>query len=182
MLGGFHPGNGTPAQFESFCDSLYPHRKTVFYYLDKNEQAFQSFPADVRRIPIIARLENMPKSLPPLDLIFLDFTTNFMNDMQIQQCALSVARVLDRNGVVLATTVGPHLVGFWDDSLDGGRGRPKTMIQEYFRSGLELSKLIYHPAQRQKRYLKPVHLSRKFCTDLVVFSQLDSDFIILGRN
>lgn len=100
LLAGFHPNNGTPNEFLSIAIKLHSHVDDVHIFMDRSEASLRGAPnvRSVRRV--LSTLEQMDFEPGSLDLVFVDFTTDFMSDEQVRAFADRASKQLSPQGVI----------------------------------------------------------------------------------
>ncbi|MBP8591212.1 methyltransferase domain-containing protein [Candidatus Shapirobacteria bacterium] len=116
VLGGFSPHSSTAAAFIESCRSLRPKSKDEIFLLDLNRQPFEiSIPPSSRGgenpVCLQADLAEMPFPPGSLDCIWLDGTTNFMDDEKLACFGKEAERTLNKEGIVISIFPEP-LVSF----------------------------------------------------------------------
>ena len=153
VLGGFSPQSPTAAAFVRDCLRFRPQKKDEIYLLDLNRQPFEEvvfpfLPEEKRLFRFQADLIKMPFADESLDLIWLDGTTNFMDNKKLSCFGKEAGRTLTKEGVVVSIFSEP-LVSFLPPFRSARESR-RNHTQVYSRSVQEnLSllkdlKLIWH--------------------------------------
>lgn len=111
LLGGFSPQSSTAQSFIDHCRHLHSNLNDQIILLDKNSQPFQKgrFTKKGNISCLQANLTNLPFKNHSLDLIFLDGTTMFMTNKEIDQFSQEAQRVLTNRGLVIACFSAPLL-------------------------------------------------------------------------
>lgn len=106
-LGGLHPKVTFPEHFLSFCNDLldHPHIPLI---IDQNQEALKN-PNNLPFIPVHSSLEQLPVDLPPISLLILDFTTDFMSDRQIAELNKTLPSHLAPNSLVVIAQESPFI-------------------------------------------------------------------------
>lgn len=165
VLGGFHPGSTSATDFQEFCCKIHPNPHDKHVYLDMNHRPFK-FLSEGRR-GVRAPLESLPFSHGSVDVIFLDFTQEFMNDRQLAEFSASANQVLTDNGLVVLSADCPLFV-----------------FQRRLAERTKWGKMGTHPKKMEKilkltSSLKPVYralASKKdsSCFDLLILARKES--------
>jgi hypothetical protein len=153
VLGGFSPHSSTAAAFINDCGLFRSQKRDEIYLLDFNRQPFEkaSLPLlskEKKLFRVQADLAKMPFADESLDLIWLDGTTNFMDNKKLSCFGKEAGRTLTKEGVVVSIFPEP-LVSFLP-SFRSARESRRNHTQVYSRSVQEnLSllkdlKLIWH--------------------------------------
>jgi hypothetical protein len=153
VLGGFSPHSSTAAAFINDCGLFRSQKRDEIYLLDFNRQPFEkaSLPLlskEKKLFRVQADLAKMPFANESLDLIWLDGTTNFMDNEKLSCFGKEAGRTLTKEGVVVSIFPEP-LVSFLP-SFRSARESRRNHTQVYSRSVQEnLSllkdlKLIWH--------------------------------------
>ena len=153
VLGGFSPQSPTAAAFVRDCFRFRPPKKDEIYLLDFNRQPFEKaslpLPSKEKKLfRVQADLAKMPFANESLDLIWLDSTTNFMDNKKLSCFGKEAGRTLTKEGVVVSMFSEP-LVSFLP-SFRSARESRRNHTQVYSRSVqenlflLKDLKLIWH--------------------------------------
>lgn len=133
VLGGVHCLDLSGQQFISFCQKIHPNPNDRHIILDKNLKPLLQ---DGRRNKISDVLQADLTSLPLLDrsvdLVFLDHTLNFMTDNDVRKACQQLSRIIQPEGLVLATLSMPALpfiTSFWESRVN----RAKTYLRSFDR-------------------------------------------------
>jgi len=162
LLAGFHAFNGTPRAFIRFAKEVHPNRNDMHIFLDMNSQGMKKVPDRASAHKVIARLEELSFRDSTLDLILVDFTTDFMSDKQVRAFAERASHQLSKQGVLLVA-------------------KKFLEVAEYFPSKYPT---LYFPRSLRKflrlmEILKPIAFTADEWTDFatyIAFARQDSSF------
>ncbi len=136
VLGGFSPQTQTASSFVKYCQTLRPNYQDKFFLLDFNEAPMRRSFFNIynqKGVSFIqADLTKLPFHSNSLDLIFLDGTTMFMDDEQVNLFLEQTNRVLTRNGLVVSSFRLPFLSQ--TVPLDNFMGKIRNRTPIYYRS------------------------------------------------
>ena len=106
VLGGFSPQSPTAAAFINDCGCFRPQKEDEIYLLDFNRQPFEKAglpsPSEGKKLfRLQADLAKMPFADESLDLIWLDGTTNFMDNKKLSCFGEEAGRTLTKEGMAV---------------------------------------------------------------------------------
>lgn len=169
LLGGFVPSNGTPQSFDELCRGVHDNSADKHIYLDLNRQPFKS---SGDRPGVQADLRKLPFREESIDIIFLDGTTDLMDEQAIQDFAEGAARVLTKNGVIIISKLPKGMAEHQIKNIPV----LKTSIKLYPRDDSDLARLL-------GGHLKPVYhqagifdVDRGYDAGILAFARANSDF------
>ena len=128
ILGGFCPHNKTVESFVRFSKSQFTDENVKLFVLDMNRQPLETFDkrATVGVMPLQANLTNLPLKAGSIDLLFLDYTFEFMSLEQIKKAAGNLSYQLTKNGLLLVINHMPFL-----RTLDNISGSNKHRVKNH---------------------------------------------------
>jgi SAM-dependent methyltransferase len=171
VLGGFHSSQ-TVTEFKELCKELFPNDHE-YYLLDMNRHPLSTIDSKTYPNRIQARLEELPFAPKSIDLMFLDYTFVFMDNLQIKKFFDNAHKVLSPSGLILATYNDPGKVGLWN------------MFQKKFLDRHHAPvPMSYHKQEKLCQLAKPLRpvfntefkttLKYTSASSLTVFAQPDS--------
>lgn len=141
LLGGFYPFNDTPHDFVAFCREIHPNPDDKHIFMDFNDIPVRAIERSYPNLRAQGSLVQMPFRSRALDLIFLDFTTAFMNEEAVKKFAKSAYPTLRRNGLILIANDNPRIIGREPDEYDSAAYR-LSPVQMHARSPRKLAELM----------------------------------------
>lgn len=174
LLGGFHHLNSTIKDFLNFCGSIHPHQENRYLFLDMCREPLLGLKkCQPYSLSTQASLAALPFRDSSLDLLFLDFTLDFMTDRQVSDFAISATSVLSPDGLVIAALADLDREKFKADLLADFSGKRSLTpinlyVKRYFRYPQNIISLL-DP-------LKPIFWNRNHNFNLLVLSHPDSQF------
>lgn len=114
VLGGFRPDSANQATFTQICRTINPNPNSKYILLDLNRQPLVDRRSRAYPYKVQAALENLPFAPDSIDLIFLDFTLNFMTKKQMASFAKDAGQSLKPNGLIIAIHDGVSLSALWE--------------------------------------------------------------------
>ncbi len=115
LLGGVCPREGSDKDFVSFCKSIHPNPEDLHVMIDMNHSPLAwsaKFHPGLTTKSAQALLEVLPFRNESIDTIFLDGTTEYMRNNQLENFIRGARCVLSRNGVVVITRFSRASVGY----------------------------------------------------------------------
>lgn len=136
VLGGFH-NPWSVADFHKLCDKLQtgPQRRVL---LDLQASPLQTLDGRGNPHRVQARLEELPFPGESIDLLFLDYTTDFMNDRTLRRFSLGINDILKPVGLVLAAFMDTDDQSLWDSIEE----RLTRRVPTYCRSSKKFCQLM----------------------------------------
>jgi len=145
VLGGFSPQSPTATAFVRDCLRFRSQKKDEIYLLDFNRQPFEKaslpLPSKEKKLfRVQADLAKMPFANESLDIIWLDGTTNFMDNEKLSCFGKEAGRTLNKEGIAVSIFHEP-LFPFLP-SFRSARESRRNHTQVYCRSAKENLSLL----------------------------------------